>query len=202
MPQHSIRIATCMPLPGDLIAFSGRDLVSDIVNATTWGWPRWSASHVAIVTCHPKHGICLAESTTMATRSCLIRGQRVDGVQFQSIGRRVDEYPGRVWHYPLRIPLARSVASAMNSYLLELAESECAYDLIGAVRSRTMLCAMIQRWKQGREDLHTLFCSELVAAVWNRYDVFETTNASAWNPNTLIRAAVRRDIVLPPYRWK
>ena len=189
-------------LPGDAIGFSGVDLASDVINLATWGWPRRGISHVGIVTDDPRHGICLAESTTLAFRPCLIRGERVNGVQLQPLQERIDEYGGRVWHYPLRVPLQWPESESLNKYLLDLAGSKCAYDLIGAVRSRTTPYAIVQRWKHGCEDLHTLFCSELLAAAWNRVGVFETKNASGWSPNAILREAVRKDIVLPPFQVK
>jgi len=190
------------PRPGDAIGFSGTDFVSDAINLGTLGWPRWGISHIAIVTEHPEHGICLAESTTMASQPCLIRGERVNGAQFQPIKRRVNEYAGRVWHYPLRVPIGPPMTRELNIALVDLVENECGYDYLGAVRSRSMIYAMIRRWKYGREDLETLFCSELVALAWSRFDLFETTNVSGWNPNALIRAARKQNIIVPPYRWK
>jgi hypothetical protein len=189
-------------LPGDAIGFSGVDFVSDVINLFTWGWPRRGISHVAIVTECSKHGLCLAESTTLATRPCLILRRCVNGVQFQPLHQRIAEYRGHVWHYPLRAPIDWREAEEINEYLVELATTECAYDLIGAVRSRMTPYALIQRWKHGHEDLQTLFCSELVAATWNRFGIFPTKNASGWNPNTLLRAATRNGIVSSPFQVK
>lgn len=189
-------------MPGDLVGFAGADLLADLINLSTLGLPRWGLSHVALVTEHPRYGVCLVESTTKAVRPCLVAGRTVAGVQMHRIGQRVEEYRGRVWHYPLRIPLGRPLAAAWHSYLMDLVESERPYDYIGAARSRSTLYAAVCRWKHGREDLRTLFCSELVAAAWSRFDLFETTNCSGWNPNALVRAARRQDIILPPYRWK
>lgn len=191
-----------LPMPGDLVGFSGVDLVSDLINLSTLGCPRWGLSHVALVTEHPRYGTCLVESTTKALRPCLVAKRTVAGVQIHRIGQRVEEYRGRVWHYPLRIPLGRPMASAWHAYLMELVESACPYDYIGAARSRSTLYAAICRWKHGQEDLRSLFCSELVAAAWKRFDVLDVENASGWNPNALVRAARRNDVVLPPCRWK
>jgi len=193
-------------LPGDAVGFSGADFVSDVINLATLGIPRRGISHVAIVTAHRLHGICLAESTTFASLPCLIRGEQVKGVQFQHLRERIDSYSGKVLHYPLRDPLDWPEQLSLNVYLLELAAAKCPYDLIGAVRTRTTLYTLAQRLKHGggagrREDLKMLFCSELVADAWHRFGIFNgITNASEWNPNALLRAAVRKGIVLPPYQ--
>lgn len=190
------------PRAGDLVGFSGSDLLADAINLATLGLPRWGLSHVGILIEHRYFGICLAESTTLASQPCLVAGRVVSGAQLQPIIRRVEQYRGRVWHYPLRLPLGMPLVSALSAYLIGLIEAECPYDTIGAARSRSTLYAAVHRWKHGREDLRSLFCSELVAAAWARFDLFETTNASGWSPNALVRAARRQDVVLPPYRWK
>ena len=35
--------------PGDIIGFSGKGIVSDLVNLGTYGIPRWSISHIAVI---------------------------------------------------------------------------------------------------------------------------------------------------------
>ena len=35
--------------PGDILGFSGRGLISDMINVFTYGLPRWSLTHVGII---------------------------------------------------------------------------------------------------------------------------------------------------------
>lgn len=188
--------------PGDLLGFSGADLLSDAINLATLGWPRWGLSHVGIVTDYWDYGICLAESTTLAHRPCLAARKRVSGAQCHPIKQRVEEYKGRVWHYRLREPLDGELVVELDEWFDGLLTAKCPYDYAGAVRSRCTPYAMIHRWKHGKEDLRSLFCSELVAAAWKTIGVFDTDNASGWNPNALVREAMRQRVVESPIRLK
>jgi hypothetical protein len=69
------------------------------------------------------------------------------------------------------------------------------YDRLGAFRARDLPIGRIRRWLLGRENLTSLFCSEFVASVMRILGLFATDNASAWNPNSLIRALRREKIV-------
>jgi len=183
--------------PGDMLGFSGRDLLSDAINLGTWGIPRRGLSHVAIVA-HYHADLCLYESTTTVEQPCLIQERSVSGVQCHRIEDRVGGYEGRVWHYPLASELPPVAAYKLEKRLIKLCRGGWPYDPVGAFRSRTMLLAILLRLKFGHEDFSKLFCSELVSKEWVTAGVLETTNASKWNPNALARYVVRHGICLEP----
>lgn len=189
------------PGSGDLLGFSGRDLLSAAINLGSLGLPRRGLSHVAIVANFRAEGPCLYESTALVGIPCLQREAIVDGMQCHDIRDRVIGYPGRVWHYRLRRPLGLDEADWLEVRLRRLCRQASPYDYLGALGARSTLVACAQRAKFGREDLAKLFCSELVAAMWADLRILKTSNASAWSPNALARYAVRHGLVEEPVEW-
>lgn len=177
--------------PGDLIGFSGCDLASVLVNLATIGIPWYSLSHVGIIAQHPQQPqrLLLWESTGLMRRPCLLQRRIVYGVQAHPIRQRIQHYRGRVWHYPLS-PFYAAVAEHSRHYLANWLERQqgTGYDAIGAFRTRETPLGWIER-RLSPENLHLLFCSELVVAAWRTIGVWNPPNASAWNPNRLARTA-------------
>jgi len=174
--------------PGDVIGFSGDSLVSDAVNLLSFGVPRWSLSHVGIFSYHKSDcNLRLFDSASGF------------GVRHQSIYQGVKKYSGRAWLYKLQRPLyghelCRLSASAERSLGKD-------YDTAGALRAGGKLWAACYGALRG-EDLATFFCSEFVAEQLSHVGVFNTANASRWNPNHLMRTLRRLGIVQPPRRLK
>jgi len=174
--------------PGDVIGFSGGSLVSDAVNLLSFGIPRWSLSHVGIFSYHESDcNLRLFDSASGF------------GVRHQSPYQGVEKYDGRAWLYKLHRPLygheyGRLEESTKNSLGRD-------YDAAGALRAGGKLWAACYGALRG-EDLATFFCSEFVAEQLSHVGVFNTANASRWNPNHLMRTLRRLGIVCPPRRLK
>ncbi len=167
---------------GDLIGFSGANVVSDIINVGTWGIPRYSLSHVGIVGEHDRE-LVLFESTTLDTSPCIIQGKPFKGTQAQNIADRIASYNGKVWHYPLSRYLYSHEANRLNGFLHT--HIGIPYDEIGAFRA----CDHFAWWEQflHPENLSSIFCSEWCAAAHNEIGIFPTADASRWSPNHLVR---------------
>ncbi len=176
---------------GDIIAFSGFGRKSVIVNLATFGWPFWWASHVGIVGEHDGEQL-LFESTTLSNVPCVITGKPFKGVQAVRLADRVKAYNGRVYHYPIYRPLFGFESERLNEFLLS--KIGVPYDLHGGMRSATLGLSWLESRFQG-EDLNYIFCSELVAAAHARIGLLQTTSASRWNPNRLIRYERRTGIL-------
>ena len=173
---------------GDVVGFSGRSLVSDFINVSTFGIPRWGISHVGIVCEEPRNfSLQLAESADGF------------GVRRVPLHSAIKDYDGRVWRYGvkkmLRLYQRRSLAVCIRKLL------DRPYDARGAVQSGGRLWSWIQSVCRG-EDLTNLFCSEFVAEVLSEAEIFKTENSSRWNPNHLVRELQRRGIVNEPKRLK
>jgi len=186
--------------PGDVIGFSSRSSLGRWVNYATLGIPGHGLSHIGIAALSPLSsypGIVLFESTTTCKRPCLLEGQVVHGVQCQPLIERVADYEaiGRAWVYPLSATLTDVQADLLTA--LCVADCGKQYDYPGAVRSRDLGLGWLARIVYPRaENLHALFCSELVATRLRDLRRLEVANASDWAPNALAREMRRQEVTL------
>jgi hypothetical protein len=176
---------------GDIIAFSGFGHKSVIVNLVTFGWPFWWASHVGIIGEYKGEQL-LFESTTLSNIPCAIQRCSVKGVQAVRLEERLGSYQGRVYQYPIYRPLFGFEADRLNAFLL--GKIGTPYDLHGGMRSATHGLSWLEARFKG-EDLNFIFCSELVAAAHAQIGLLQTSSASRWNPNRLIRYGRRTGIL-------
>jgi hypothetical protein len=184
--------------PGDILGFSGRGLISDVVNVFTYGIPRWSVSHVGIIGEHQGR-LLLFESTTLDSQPCAVRGKCIYGTQAHEIEERVRGYDGRVWHYPLSMPLNVKARHELDCFLHSTLG--ISYDSIGALRSAGLGFSWLESLLRPA-NLHSIFCSEWCAAAHARIGVFRTNNVSRWSPNFFVRKERREGVLLKPWRLK
>ena len=137
--------------PGDIIGFSGRGLVSDIINIATYGIPRIGISHVAVVGTTE----LLYESTTLNNEPCAVQHRLVRGVQAHTIDTRIAAYDGKVFHYPLSTPLDQSQSTSLLSFLNSLLGTS--YNDIGAFRRLRKKFSWVES-QLHRENLRGVFC--------------------------------------------
>jgi len=203
--------------PGDIIGFSGDSWVSATINIATYGIPYWDLSHVGIVAeydvmwdgpgreypysefRHRHHELLLFESTFGCPMPCEILGKVTSGVQAHPIAKRIEQYGGKVWHYPLYRELRPLETRRMTAFLLEYLGRN--YDWIGAVRAAGRGFSWLES-RLRREDLSSLFCSEYCAGAHKHINLLDTHSASRWSPNLLTRVERRCGILLKPRRLK
>lgn len=183
---------------GDVIAFSGFGRKSVIVNLVTFGWPFFWASHIGIIGDYEGEQL-LFESTTLSDIPCVVQDKSFKGVQAVRLADRVKAYNGRVYHYPVYRPLFGNESDRLNEFLLS--KVGVPYDLHGGMRSATHALSWLESRFKG-QDLNFIFCSELVAAAHARIGLLQTTSASRWNPNRLIRYERRTGILRRSRRLK
>lgn len=185
---------------GDLIAISGKAIVSNLIQLGTCSVPNIGPlgrrglagiSHVGVVA--PVWGEMLVYESTSFGRPPCVRTGRQDpkGVQVHWLSS-ILEAGGDVFHYPIR----RSLYEHEENRLLEALES-CVgrdYDYIGAGRAWGGVVAWMASRILEKEKLASMFCSELVAHAWNQVGILQCRNAGAWNPNRLCRYAVSKGI--------
>ncbi len=176
--------------PGDVIGFSGNSWTSAGVNLCSFSVPYWGLSHV---------GICGCDDSSMAKGLRLFDSASGAGVRSQTIARGVEGYDGKAWLYGLSRPLYIHECDRLTWHIEEMLGRE--YDTAGALRAGGKIWAAIQGRFRG-EDLATFFCSEFVAEQLSHIGVFNTANASRWNPNHLMRTLRRLGIVQKPVRLK
>lgn len=197
--SETIRPFSVLPAPGDLIGFSGVSWLSAAINLATLGWPGIGLSHVGIVVQQYSGRLVLVESTTIAPEPCIIRRHHVRGAQMHDL---VDvlQRPGRIYHYPLVVPLSGRIADRLRDYMTDLVRAEKPYDFVGAAKSRFTPLALLRTWLHGRESLDSLFCSETCAAGLRYVGRLRIRNASSLAPNQLCRRCVRHRVLCRPGR--
>jgi hypothetical protein len=183
---------------GDIIGFSGANLLSDFINVATLGIPRFGISHVGIVGEY-QGKLYLFESTTLDTLPCEITGQPIKGTQAHSIEKSIEAYEGKVYHYPLYRELYSDEADRFSAFLI--ATLGIPYDELGAARSAGIGLSWIESVFRA-QDLTSIYCSEWLSAILATIGMCPTDNASRWNPNRLVRRLRRREILLKPVRLK
>lgn len=203
-PNGKIAMALRHIRPGDVIGFSANDPLGAAINVSTLGWPFspacWKGlTHIGIVSVGSNDQFVLWEATTLCDLPCLSCGREHSGLQAHGIQARVESYQGAVWHYPLRLLLGtieqRQVALFAKKHHART------YDYLGAAQSRSLCLGWVRR-SYMRESLSSLFCSEFVAGALDAAEVWDTPNASAWNPNRLARTLVAVGITKQPRRLK
>jgi hypothetical protein len=184
--------------PGDIIGFCGHNWSSNAISLGCIGSPFWSLSHVGIVG-ELNGELVLFESTTDDPEPCLIQGKCFNGTQAHSLAKRLELYPGKIWHYSLYRELYAFERERLNEFLRSTVGRP--YDYHGAPYAGGFLFSIVTGYWQ-EESLNTLFCSEWVAAALAVIGLFATTNASRWNPSKLVRMARLLGIIHKPRRHK
>lgn len=158
---------------GDVIAFSGKGLVSDLIKLVT----KSPISHVAIVIGmgmgsdphDPRLMLC--ESTTQCSDPDAVSGEIIKGVQYQFLSQRIERYDGDVYWLKLRPPQLHAPDDAGNTgdyswggmcnWLASTHAARIPYDTAQAMGSGVDLFDRLGIGC-GHPDFSKLFCSELV----------------------------------------
>ena len=151
--------------PGDLIAFGGMGWISRIIKFKT----RSHVSHVGVVLNIDDHGrVMVMESTSL-------NGKK--GVQINRLSKRVAEYNGHMWWFPMSIDSRKSF-NINNFWKFMWAQDGKKYDKWQAIFSATL--------PHAKEDFGKMFCSELVAGAYEKSGVLPSINASEVTPDDLL----------------
>jgi len=198
---------------GDVIAFSGKGRVSELIKWRT----RSPYSHVglvyraAITDCDmtAEHTVVyLIESTTMigeatqfipGTHGFVPERTYRKGLQMVLLSQRLEDYKGEVWVSKLDKGArkvmrenSRLVAGAWNQ-AFEWLRARIPYDAVQAIG------AGIDWWDrffENEEDFSALFCSEFCAAIFKRMGLLEDTfNASEATPSDVMQFTFLEKVV-------
>lgn len=147
---------------GDVIAFGGRGMVSNLIKLTT----RSNVSHVALV--------MRSVSNTGERLNQIIESTTLNnyaGVVVNRLSNRLKEYDGDVWWLPLKQEF-RNKARNKEAYKWLLKQKRKAYDTKQAIGSGLDLL-----WNN-IENFDKLFCSELISAFYEKVDIVGEINSS------------------------
>lgn len=200
--------------PGDIIGFSGNGWLSCGINLLTYGIPYYHISHVGIVAellkedfdnalpgiyRHAEPGLYLFESTITSLLPCALTLTCQPGVKVRNIDIEVRNVKGRVWHYQCRHNLRPLEIRRLTCFLRSQLGKD--YDKIGAFRAAGIGFSWLESLLR-KEDLSSLFCSELCSAAYKHVGIMDTDNSSKWNPNSFVRYCRKENILLKPKRIK
>lgn len=182
---------------GDIIGFSGFYWQSVAINLATYGVPFWSLSHVGIMAHADDGRLLLFESTSLDELPCEIMGKPFAGVQAHVLEDILRIYRGRVWHYPIYRPLYFHESARLTKCLLDAIGTP--YDELGAYRAAGVGLSWVESLLRP-QDLSLIFCSELCCFAHTNIGLFQTDDASRWNPNRFTRTERQQHILLKPRR--
>lgn len=172
--------------PFDLISFSGKGSVSNIIK----GFTNSDISHVALVYRildeNEKERVLIIESTSLVTLPDRIHGEMIKGVQIQALSERLKTYEGQVYWHKLNVPVSQARKAAMYSWLLTQHSTRVKYDTIGAIRSGVDIWDYML---ESKPDYEKLFCSEMVAKVYEVAGHF-IGNPSEQTPEDVVNLAI------------
>ncbi len=152
--------------PGDIIAFSGTDLPSDVVKIATHS----HYVHVALVFAvtpskQRDRTILIAESHIDTSLPSLGTGKRIIGVQLHWLSQRL-ALPGPIWWAALQQPLPPENLLNMQTWLSTLEQNRAPYDFVDAIKVgvEALFAKELDAPKplQHLPPEHAFFCSELV----------------------------------------
>lgn len=186
------------PKAGDLVFFRGPSVLSKVIYLGSGGWPGYS--HVGIIGDSPE-GLVMFESTSTLpeTERCILQGCAVKGVQAHKLSDVLDRREDKVWHVPLTRSLYDHERTRLRYYLG--GRLGTGYDFHGAVRSGGLVLWALEKLIR-REDLSTIFCSELVAAALSAVGVFPTSKPGSYSPNRLAKVLRFHGLTRQPIRIK
>jgi len=169
-------VAECEFHTGDRIAFSGDGWLSTAIKVGTMS----KISHVGVILM--REGVpWLCESTTLTTSADAITGEFTKGVQMHKLKDRVEEYEGRIYHFPLKEKYPHYVERKIKKWCFEKHSKKTGYDAVQAVVSGLGIVDYLPFIS--REDYGLLFCSELCAKVANMAWVELTEKKLTANPS-------------------
>lgn len=173
---------------GDIIAFAGHRILSEIVKLGTGS----NISHIGIVCItHLEHYGCktieIMESVKKAEDS--ETGQTITGVTRNRLSRRIKHYEGEVYWFPLSHK-TRSKLDYTAAIRFLMSVQGLPYDIPQAIQSALDAFEGRLRIFYAMEDYSAFFCSELAAAALKAGGVLPDINASEMSPIELLRQPV------------
>lgn len=184
---------------GDVVGFSGRSWISAGINIATYGIPFCGISHVGIMANASDGRLLIFESTSLENLPCEISHENFTGTQAHLLDDILRVYDGKAYHYPLYRSLYPNEDERLTAFLMETIGIP--YDAMGAFRSAGVGLSWIESFLHP-SNLHTIFCSEWVAAAYAVTGLHATDNVSRWNPNRLCRNLRWHGILCKPRRLK
>jgi len=161
---------------GDIILFSGRGLVSNIIKLG--GLTKYS--HVGIMLDEE----LLIESTTLSDIPDLFTNKQHKGVMVVRLEDRINSFKGKIYHRSLKDELTNEQKDKMLEVAKELHQKPYEESLWELISSE------IDILPKQSEDLTSIFCSELAIELMDAAGIFTPKHSSnEYTPKDLAKVA-------------
>lgn len=183
MSKYNQEYRACMKT-GDVIAFSGKGRLSEIIK-----WKTGSQySHVGLVVATDMQegfgqSVLITESTTLTNLPDATTGEFIKGVQMQWLSQRLDAYDGQAWWGQVKRPLTQFSILNMTKWIRHKHAERTPYDSVQAIGAGLDFFDKMIPGVANEPDFSSLFCSEYVMRAWQIAGlVDETVNPSEMTP--------------------
>ena len=146
---------------GDIVLFQGKGLFSTVIRASG------DKTHVGVVVNFPEYDFkCILESTTLSTIRDLGSGEFKKGVQIVPLSKRISSYNGKIWIRQLEnFHVGEKERKILFNFRREFNNrpyEKSKIDLIGSA---------FDILNDNEEDLTSVFCSETVGELYQRWGI-------------------------------
>ena len=174
--------------PGDLILFSGKKFPSRMIQLG--GWTAWS--HVGIVIALDGWDtLMILESTTLSKLPDVLSGEQRSGVQMHRLSERLRTYPGSFAYRKLIGERTPDVLQSMIDFHKEFGQHPYEESYLELLRAQ-----YDGPGGHNEEDLTSLFCSELVAELYQRMGVIsDELESNEYTPKNLAKRMVEKQLI-------
>jgi hypothetical protein len=154
--------------PGDVIAFSGKDIPSGMVKLATQS----KYVHVAIVVWRDVKNILIAESHVDVSLPSVGTGKKALGVQLQWLDDRITQQKSPTWWAALKTPLDESGLAKLRQWVQEIENQKVPYDFLQAIGVGLESLGLKGL---NHQDDRAYFCSELVTCALQLAGAIDTS---------------------------
>lgn len=176
---------------GDLIAFDGKNLFSEIIKKSTGS----RFSHLAIcmgfnpLIMGQQHSLLLCESLIYLDKTDDITGEITRGVQIHRASTRLATTDADCWWIPLKESLTLYGEEQMFKWLFKKHSQKIDYDFKQGIGS--VIDWWNDTWIYNLPDFDKLFCSELIGRAYQKAGVLNPDlNASEMHPQDIVELPI------------
>jgi len=179
--------------PGDVIAFGGKTFFSEIIKLATFS----NISHVGVILQTHLRDDSTGRFFNKIIESATING--FSGVSDSRLSERLNEVEGEIWWLPLKKEIREKQfdQEIFYNFLFDQDDARVEYDLPQALMSAMdifdKLPLISNSLGHNKEDFKKFFCSELVAAAFEKSGITGDINASEVTPIDLCRWNIYED---------
>ena len=184
--QISYEEARNLMQPGDVIAFSGKGNISELVKMVTLA----DVSHVGVILQTKVVDDETGRFFNQVIESTTLKGCK--GVRISRLSDYLRTYEGEVWWLPLDKKIRECCFNQKEFYDFLFQQNGKPYDTLQAINSAVDVLDWLGA-TLNQEDFSKFFCSELVAAAFEQAGAVGPVNASEVTPIDLCRWRIYED---------